>query len=201
MAKGDRWSDDQNVKVREMRNAETVLGVIREREFKVETTGELLEIERLTSGSEGGGWKRTQPVSRKGLRTPAQADTSPAAYPTARPVLRGGGGGDLTSLPDYRYPSMTFAALNSKHQDAARKSAKTQLEERFDTIIQRRHDCIHNRDRPKMAPQPLLKGGTVIKVIEDVEFLVVRCDEHINDEFPEFLRRCRCPDAIIRQSG
>ena len=50
MAKGDRWSDDQNVKVREMRNAETVLGVIREREFKAETTGELLEIERLTSG-------------------------------------------------------------------------------------------------------------------------------------------------------
>ena len=71
MAKGDRWSDDRDVKVREMRNAETVLGVIREREFEAETTGELLEIERLTSSSEGGGWKRTQPVSRKGLRTPA----------------------------------------------------------------------------------------------------------------------------------
>ena len=59
MAKGDRWSNDPDVKVREMRNAETVLGVIREREFKAETTGELLEIERLTSSSEGGGWKRT----------------------------------------------------------------------------------------------------------------------------------------------
>ena len=31
MAKGDRWSDDPDVKVREMRNAETVLGVISER--------------------------------------------------------------------------------------------------------------------------------------------------------------------------
>src|SRR6476620_12209818 len=31
MAKGDRWSDDPNVEVREMRSAETVLGVIRER--------------------------------------------------------------------------------------------------------------------------------------------------------------------------
>jgi group II intron reverse transcriptase/maturase len=31
MAKGDRWSDDPNVEVREMRNAETVLGVINER--------------------------------------------------------------------------------------------------------------------------------------------------------------------------
>ena len=88
MAKGDRWSDDRDVKVREMRNAETVLGFIREREFKAETTGELLEIERLTSGSEGGGWKRTQPVSRKGLRTPVQADTSPAAYPTERGAVK-----------------------------------------------------------------------------------------------------------------
>src|SRR5215472_1007871 len=31
MAKGDRWSDDQDVQVREMRNAETILGIIRER--------------------------------------------------------------------------------------------------------------------------------------------------------------------------
>src|SRR3954462_15045618 len=31
MAKGDRWSDDRDVKVREMRNAETVLGIISER--------------------------------------------------------------------------------------------------------------------------------------------------------------------------
>ena len=31
MAKGDRWSDDQDVQVREMRNAETILGVIRHR--------------------------------------------------------------------------------------------------------------------------------------------------------------------------
>jgi hypothetical protein len=49
MAKGDRWSDDPDVQVREMRTAETVWGVTREREFKVETTGKLLEIERLTS--------------------------------------------------------------------------------------------------------------------------------------------------------
>jgi hypothetical protein len=82
MAKGDRWSDDGDVKVREMRNAETILGVTREREFSAETTGELLEIERLTSGSEGGGGKRTQPVSRKGLRIPAQA------VPRQPPTLR-----------------------------------------------------------------------------------------------------------------
>jgi hypothetical protein len=52
-----------------MRNAETVLGVIREREFEAETTGELLEIERLTSSSEGGRWK-------------SATGNSLAAYPT-----------------------------------------------------------------------------------------------------------------------
>ncbi len=31
MAKGDRWSNDLDVKVREMRNAETILGVISEK--------------------------------------------------------------------------------------------------------------------------------------------------------------------------
>jgi hypothetical protein len=94
-----------------------------------------------------------------------------------------------------------FAVLGSAGKDAARRVGKAQLEERFETIIQRRHDCIHNCDRPKMAPQPLVKGGTVIKVIEDVEFRVSRCDEHINAEFREFLRLCGCPDTIIRQAG
>src|SRR5262245_61087388 len=51
----------------------------------------------LMSSSEGGGWKRTQPVSRKGPRTPAQADTAPAAYPTARTVLRSRSGHDESS--------------------------------------------------------------------------------------------------------
>jgi hypothetical protein len=32
MAKGDRWPDNQNVEVRVMRDADIVLGVIRERE-------------------------------------------------------------------------------------------------------------------------------------------------------------------------
>ncbi len=97
--------------------------------------------------------------------------------------------------------STAYAASNPAGQDAARKVAKIQLDERFDRIIQRRHDCIHNCDRPKMAPQPLIKAGTVIKVLEDVEFLVCRCDEHINSEFREFLRLCGCPDLIIRQAG
>jgi len=86
MAKGDRWSDDPDVKVREMRNAETVLGVIRERKFKAETTGELLEIERLTSSLEGGRWK-------------SAIGNSLAAYPTSSPVRRGADGKGRSRLP------------------------------------------------------------------------------------------------------
>ena len=51
------------------------------------TTGELLDIERVPSSSEGGRWKSTQ------------RGNSLAAYPTACCVLRGLGEGDLAWLP------------------------------------------------------------------------------------------------------
>ncbi len=72
---------------------------------------------------------------------------------------------------------------------------------RFGEIFQRRHDCIHNCDRPKVAPQVLAGAGTVLKVIEDVEFLVRRCDEHINAEFRHFLLSTGCPPAVVGQAG
>jgi len=75
------------------------------------------------------------------------------------------------------------------------------MEERFGAIFQRRHDCIHNCDRPRVAPQPLAKVDTVIKVIEDTHFLVNRCNKHINAEFRQFLRDAGCPAAIIAQAG
>ena len=59
------------------------------------------------------------------------------------------------------------------------------LEEHFDGIFQRRHDCIHNCDRPKNALQPI-SPVTVDKVIADIEFLVCRCHEAMTDEFPEY---------------
>ena len=83
----------------------------------------------------------------------------------------------------------------------ARDAAIDQFEERFRTIFQRRHDCIHNCDRPRVSPQPLDKGGTVLKVIQDIEFLVNRCDEHINSEFKEFLSGVGCSSATIAQAG
>ena len=52
-----------------------------------------------------------------------------------------------------------------------------------------------------MSPQPLDKGGTVLKVIQDAEFLVSRCDEHINSEFRQFLVDAGCIAATIAQAG
>lgn len=94
-----------------------------------------------------------------------------------------------------------YAALSGPSQQQARRKAKEQLRDRFKAIFQRRHDCIHNCDRPRVSPQPLGISGTVLKVVRDVEFLVRRCDEHINVEFPAFLTRCGCPPAIIARTG
>lgn len=113
---------------------------------------------------------------------------------------------DWMTRPDARIrlfavSSADYSALSGPDQHAAREAAIDQFEERFRTIFQRRHDCIHNCDRPRVSPQPLDKGGTVLKVIQDVEFLVKRCDEHINSEFREFLAGVGCSTATITQSG
>jgi len=94
-----------------------------------------------------------------------------------------------------------FNALPLPSRGSAIEDAQDQMEERFRGIFQRRHDCIHNCDRPKVSPQGLELGGTVLKVIQDVEFLVHRCDEHINTEFREFLRGVGCTSATITQAG
>lgn len=73
----------------------------------------------------------------------------------------------------------------------------TSSKERFRTIFQRRHNC----DRPRVSPQSLDKGGTVLKVIQDGEFLVNRCNEHINTEFREFLAGVGCSPATMAQAG
>jgi hypothetical protein len=94
-----------------------------------------------------------------------------------------------------------FTSLAADVRGQAIEDAQEQMEERYRDLFQRRHDCIHNCDRPKVAPQPLAKGGTVLKVIQDVEFLVRRCDDHINAEFREFLTGIGCSPATIAQAG
>jgi hypothetical protein len=94
-----------------------------------------------------------------------------------------------------------YAVMTGPEKQRAREDAIDQFEDRLRAIFQRRHDCIHNCDRPRMSPQPLDKGGTVLKVIQDVEFLVYRCDEHIRSEFRQFLVGVGCSAVTIAQAG
>ncbi|MBV9122223.1 MAG: hypothetical protein JO112_02540 [Planctomycetes bacterium] len=94
-----------------------------------------------------------------------------------------------------------FNALPANLRGQAVADAQARLEERFREIFQRRHDCIHNCDRPRVKPQPLTAGNVVLRVLEDVEFLVRRCNDHINLEFRHFLLGMGCPAAVVGQVG
>lgn len=94
-----------------------------------------------------------------------------------------------------------YRAMSNKDKERARKQAREKFEDRFKEIFQRRHDCIHNCDRPRVSPQPLSTAGTVLKVTEDVKFLVNRCDEQINTEFRQFLVDLGCSPTTIAQAG
>jgi hypothetical protein len=94
-----------------------------------------------------------------------------------------------------------YDALPEADKGAVVQAAWERMQDRFETIFQRRHDCIHNCDRPRVAPQSLAKADTVRHVIDDVEFLVQRCDAHITAEFRQFLIDRGCPNAIIALAG
>jgi hypothetical protein len=97
--------------------------------------------------------------------------------------------------------AVRFNALPPNLRGQAVAGAQTRLEERFREIFQRRHDCIYNCDRPRVKPQPLTAADVVRRVLDDIEFLVRRCDEHINLEFRQFLVGTGCPAAVIGQIG
>ena len=94
-----------------------------------------------------------------------------------------------------------YNGLPAAGQQQAAVSAWQKMQDRFTTIFQRRHDCIHNCDRPRVSPQPLSRSKTINDVISDVEFVVHRCDAHIGTEFRAFLLALGCPGAIIGQAG
>lgn len=70
--------------------------------------------------------------------------------------------------------------------NAAKERALEHFETKFSTIFQRRHDCIHCCDRPKVAIQAINQPA-VQKKIEDIQFLVNRCHAELNARFPEYL--------------
>jgi hypothetical protein len=113
---------------------------------------------------------------------------------------------DWMTRPDSRIrlfgvSQIDYLAMTAAQKHTARENASDEIEDRFRSIFQRRHDCIHNCDRPRMSPQPLDKGSTVVKVIQDVTFLVERSDEHITTEFRHFLSSVGCSASTIAQAG
>lgn len=56
------------------------------------------------------------------------------------------------------------------------------LNERFEAVCQRRHDCIHNCDRPSVKPQAIRKSH-VVDTIDDIEWLVHRIDDWLDSGF------------------
>ena len=87
------------------------------------------------------------------------------------------------SKSDYR------ALPDAAAKAIAREKAVKKFKERMSYIFQRRHDCIHNCDRPKTALQPISKTSAT-KAIEDIEFLVLRCHEAFLVEYPVYLSGC-----------
>lgn len=79
-----------------------------------------------------------------------------------------------------------FAVLAGNLLDGARKTARKKIVARYGEILQRRHDCIHNCDRPKLSLQSISQTSTE-KSLADVSFLVEYCDKHFESEFNHYL--------------
>jgi hypothetical protein len=93
-----------------------------------------------------------------------------------------------------------YRALAAGAKGSAKARALEKFQAGFGDIFQRRHDCIHNCDRPKVALQPI-SAATVEKRIEDVSFLVRRCHADLVAAFPLYLRRCDVPGAVRARVG
>jgi hypothetical protein len=91
-------------------------------------------------------------------------------------------------------------ALTGRPLDEATKAVKKQLEGRIQEIFQRRHDCIHNCDRPKKSPQGMT-GASCKKVLNDVDLLVQFCDDHVEEAFNEYLRKAGASGVTMNKVG
>lgn len=87
-----------------------------------------------------------------------------------------------------RHFGITKTAYRAHAQQGnARKAALEHFSKRLDDIFQRRHDCIHNCDRPKVALQSITDSSAE-KALQDIGFLVTRCHDALVAEFPKYLR-------------
>ncbi len=82
-----------------------------------------------------------------------------------------------------------YRKLIGQAKNQQRDKSVRHFENRMEIIFQRRHDCIHNCDRPKVAINTdNLNLDYINKVLDDICFLVDRFEESILAEFPEWLQ-------------
>lgn len=79
-----------------------------------------------------------------------------------------------------------YRAMTPQQKTKTNEKALDKFSSRMQGIFQRRHDCIHNCDRPKIAIQRI-NEITTEKSIIDVKFLVDRCTEDLRKEYPLYL--------------
>lgn len=93
-----------------------------------------------------------------------------------------------------------YRALTAGAKASARGRALEKFQAYFVNVFQRRHDCIHNCDRPKMALQSIA-ATTVEKRIDDIRFLVHRSHADLLAAFPLYLRRCGVSGSVRARVG
>lgn len=99
----------------------------------------------------------------------------------------------VTGMTRTEYRQKGDRALHS-----ARKSIKSKIKDRYTKIFQRRHDCIHNCDRPKLSMQSV-SYTRAEKVVTDLNLLVSLIDPHIESEFNQLLDDIGC-SAVTKNS-
>jgi len=96
-----------------------------------------------------------------------------------------------------------FRRLGGDARNSAIEAGRKRLEARFEMIIQRRHDCIHNCDRPRIAIDrtQIDNFDYLRKVLSDIEFLSARVTQTLRSEFDGYLSRIGFSGATRRHVG
>lgn len=94
-----------------------------------------------------------------------------------------------------------YLAMSPQLKGKARADARERMLKRIGAIVQRRHDCIHNCDRPDNAPQNTGSPGSIRRVVDHVAFVVRQSDAHVNMEFPLFLKDAGFTGVTINALG
>lgn len=88
----------------------------------------------------------------------------------------------------FGFSQKDYRASSGTNKNTLKKQAIIHLGKRYNIIFQRRHDCIHNCDRPKYSISSI-SVKYVEKEIDDIQLLVYHCYDELLNEFPIYLRR------------